>query len=322
MRDPSDAPAPTGVLFPELLGSSEPAPPAHPRGSRLLRMAARIVLWSLIAVGAFRGVVPAGERASPAAPATQAAPAAPAAPASRSSADPADDRRAAAVATAFLREYLTIGDDQAARAERLARYTAAGVDLRRSVSLPAGVAQYADLVVAAGGRQVAGGVEVTVLAHVLQVRSGAYRDGGTLAFVVPLAVGREGIAVVGRPRPAPLPAASGVSRSRPRAPAELARAAGGVARQAVVAFVAGDTATLARLGGGREPSTRPLPSGWRVLGVGAAEVTGPPGALTAQVPVRARPPAGHASYLLPVQVRLEAGPGGFSIGELDAGGSP
>jgi hypothetical protein len=40
------------VLFPELLGTSEPAPPAHPRGSSLLRMVARIVLWSLIAVGA------------------------------------------------------------------------------------------------------------------------------------------------------------------------------------------------------------------------------------------------------------------------------
>ena len=310
MRGPSDAPAPTGVLFPELLGTSEPAPPAPPRGSRLLRLVARIVLWSLIAVGAFRGVMAAPERAAPAGPV------------SATSADPPDDRRAAAVSVAFLREYLTVGDDQAARAERLGRFTAAGVDLRRSVSLPPGIAQYADLVVAAGGRSVAGGIEVTVLAHVLQVRSGAYRDGGTLAFVVPLVVRREGIVVGGRPRPSPLPVASGIPIPRPRAvPAELARTAGRVARQAVVALGAGDTATLARLGGGREPSTRPLPSGWRVLGVGAAEVTGPPWALTAQVPVRARSPAGHASYLVPVQVRLEAGPRGLTVNEIDAGGS-
>jgi hypothetical protein len=310
MTDPSDAPAPSGVLFPELLGTPEPAPSAQPRGSRLLRMAARIVLWSLIAVGAFRGVVPAVE------------PAAPAAPASTSSAGAPDDRRAAAVATAFLREYLTVGDDRAARAERLDRFTAAGVDLRRSVSLPSGVAQYADLVVAAGGRSVAGGTEVTVLAHVLQVRSGAYRDGGTLAFVVPLAVRREGIVVRGGPRPRPLPVASGISVPRLRAvPAKLSQAAGRAARLAVVALVAGDTATLARLGGGRQPSIRPLPSGWQVLSVGTGEVTGRSGALTAEVPVRARPPAGQARYLVPVRVGLEAGPRGFAVHEIDAGGS-
>ena len=294
-------------------------------------MVARVLLWSLVAVGAFRGVMPAPERPAPTAPASAAAASA-AGPASAgglasaggpASADPPDDRRAAAVATAFLREYLTVGDDQAARAERLDRFTAAGVDLGRSISLPAGVTQYADLVVAAGGRSVAGGIEVTVLAHVLQVRSGAYRDGGTLAFLVPLAVRREGIAVGGRPRPTLLPVATRISLSRPRsASAELLRGAGRVARQAVVAFVAGDTATLARLGRGREPSTRPLPSGWRALGVGTAAVTGPPGALTAQVTVRAQPSGGQASYLVPVQVRLEAGPRGLAIHEIDAGGSP
>jgi hypothetical protein len=184
MREPADGPAPTGVLFPELLGTSEPAPPAHPRGSRLLRILARTVLWSMIAVGAVRGVMPAPERPVPAA-------AAPTAVASTSGGSPGD-RRAAAVAAAFLREYLTVGGDQAGRAQRLEQFTAAGLDLRRSVSLPAGMAQYADLVVAAGSRPVAGGVEATVLAHVLQVRSGAYRDGGTLAFVVPLAVRRQG----------------------------------------------------------------------------------------------------------------------------------
>jgi hypothetical protein len=312
MRVPSDAPAPAGVLFPELLGTPEPAPPVRPRGARLLRTVARVVLWSLIAVGALRGVMPVPGPPAPGAPAT--APAA--------SADPPEDRRAAGVATAFLREYLTVDDDQAARAERLDQFTAAGVDLQRSVSLPTGVAQYADLVVAAGGRSVAGGIEVTVLAHVLQVRSGAYRDGGTLAFAVPLTVRREGIAVGGRPRPIPLPAASGTSIPRPRAaPAELSQAAGHVARQAVAAFAAGDTATLTRLGGGRKPATRPLPSGWRVLSVGTAEVTGPPSALTAQVTVRARPASGQARYLVPVQVRLEAGSRGFSVHAIDGGGS-
>jgi hypothetical protein len=321
MREPADAPAPTGVLFPELLGTSEPAPPVRPWGSRLLRTVARAVLWSLIAVGAIRGVMPAPQRPAPAAPAAPAAAAA-GTSASTSGVSPRD-RRAAAVAAAFLREYLTVGDDQTARARRLDQFTAAGVDLRRSVSLPTGVAQYADLVVAAASRPVAGGIEVTVLAHVLQVRSGAYRDGGTLAFVVPLAGGRQGIAVGGRPRPVSLPVASGMSLPRPRAaPAERSRAAGRVARQGVIALVGGDTAALTRLGGGRQPSTHPIPSGWQVVGIGTAEVTGPPEALSAQVPVRVRPPAGTGAYLVPVHVQLEAGPQGLAIRQIHAGGSP
>jgi hypothetical protein len=317
MREPADAPAPTGVLFPELLGTSEPAPPVHPPGSRLLRTVARVVLWSLIAVGAVRGVMPAPQRPAPAAAAAAAATSA------VTWGGSPHDRRAAAVAVAFLREYLTAGDDQTARVQRLGQFTAAGVDLRRSVSLPAGVAQYADLVVAAGSRPVAGGIEVTVLAHVLQVRSGAYRDGGTLAFVVPLAVGRQGIAVGGRPRPIPVPVASGMSLPRPQAaPAELSRGAGQVARQGVVALVAGDKATLTRLGGGRPPSTHPIPLGWQVVGIGTAEVTGPPEALSAEVTVRVRPPVGTGTYLVPVLVQLEAGPQGLSIRQIHAGGSP
>jgi hypothetical protein len=109
------------------------------------------------------------------------------------------------------------------------------------------VAQYADQLVVAGSSPVAGGIEVTVLAHVLQVRSGAYRDGGTLAFVVPLAARREGVAISGRPRPTALPIASGPSPPRPRpAPASLSRLAGGVARQAVAALIAADVTTLTR----------------------------------------------------------------------------
>jgi hypothetical protein len=142
MREPSGAPA--GVLFPELLGTTEPAPPAPPRGPRALRIVARVALWSLIAVGALRGLVPAPDRPVPA-----------------EAASPPEDRRAEAVAVAFLREYLTVGDGQTGRAERLGRFAASGVDLRRSVSVPTGVAQYADLVVAAGQRAAAGRIEVT-----------------------------------------------------------------------------------------------------------------------------------------------------------------
>jgi hypothetical protein len=80
------------------------------------------------------------------------------------------------------------------------------------VSVPAGVAQYADQVVPTGSSPVAGGMEVTVLAHVLQVRAGAYRDGGILAFVVPLAVRGGRVAVAGRPRPTALPITCGSRR--------------------------------------------------------------------------------------------------------------
>jgi hypothetical protein len=310
MREPSGAPPPAGVLFPELLEKAEAAPPPQRRGSRLLKLLGRVTLWSLIAAGAFRGLMPAPQGLAPAAPP-----------------GPEEDGRAAAVAAAFLREYLTVGDDQTARAERLGRFTAAGVDLRRSVSMPGGVAQYADQVVPAGSRPVAGGVEVTVLAHVLQVRSGAYRDGGTLAFVVPLAIRREGIAVAGGPRPTSLPFAPELSLPRPQpAPTGLSQAelsqAGRVARQAVLAVIRPDKATLARLGGGLAPSTRPLPAGWRALSVGTAEVAGPSGALAALVPVLVRPPTGGAAYLVPVSVQLEVGPRGLTVRRVELGGSP
>jgi hypothetical protein len=306
MRKPAGTSPPTGAAFPELLGVAEPAPPARPRGSRLLRTLARVALWSLIVVGALRGLLPAPASSPPEVPA-----------------GPPDDRRAAAVAASFLREYLTAGDGRTARAERLARFTVAGADLSRSVSVPLGEAQYADLVVPAGSRSVGDGIEVTVLAHVLRLRSGAYRDGGTLAFVVPLAVRGERIAVTGGPRPAPVPVASGLSLPHASAvPPELTRVAGRMARQAVAAAVAGDGTTLARLGGGRPPPTVPLPSGWRSIDVGSAQVTGPPGAPSALVPVRARPPVGRASYLVPGRVQLALGPRGLTVRRVDLGGSP
>jgi hypothetical protein len=230
-----------------------------------------------------------------------------------------------------MREYLTVGPDQPARLERLGRFTAAGVDLRASVTLPAGVAQYADLVVAADSRPIDGGIEVVVLAHLLQLRSGAYQDGGTLAFAVPLTVLPEGAVVRGRPRPVAPPIAPGRSLPQPRAaPAALERTARDVARQAVRALVAADRTTLIRLGGGRSPSTRPLPSGWRAIRVGnadAVEAAGPltareaGGSLTAHVLVRARPPAGSASHVVPVRVVLEPTGDGLAVRMVDGGGS-
>jgi hypothetical protein len=222
-------------------------------------MAARVLLWGLIAAGAARGLFPTPERPDP------------------GPAGHPPDHQAEGVAAAFLREYLTVGDDRAARARRLRQFTVAGTELRGSVSVPTGVAQYLDQVVAAGSSPVAGGIEVTVLAHVLQVRSSGYRDGGTLAFVVPLAVLPQGVAVRGRPRPTAPPIASGMpdagqpaaptmSASRQQAaPTALSRPASRVARQAVAAFVAADDSTLARLGGGRPPSARPLPAGWHAI---------------------------------------------------------
>jgi hypothetical protein len=268
-------------------------------------VAARVVLWGLIAAGALRGLLPTAQPPEPT-PAGHPA-----------------DRRIEAVATAFLREYLTVGDDRAARARRLSQFSGAGAKLQGSVSVPAGVAQYVDHVVAAGSGPVAGGIEVTVLAHVLQVRSGAYQDGGTLAFVVPLVVLPRGVAVSGRPRPTVPPIASGMSRPRPSAaPAALSRPAGRVARQAVAAFAVADGTTLARLGGGRSPSTHPLPAGWHAIGVGGADVTAARGALAAQVALRVRPPTGQASYVVPVRVDLEAGPRGLTVRRINAGGPP
>ena len=306
MRRSAGASAPTSAALPELLGTAEPAPPARPRGSRLLRTLARVVLWSLIMVGALRGFLPAPQSSPP-----------------EAATGPPDDRRATAVAAAFLREYLTVGDDRTARADRLGRFTVAGADLSRSVSVVDGEAQYADLVVPAGSRLVANGIEVTVLAHVLQLRSGAYRDGGTLAFVVPLTIRREGIAVTGGPRPASLPIASGLTLPHPpTVPREMAAVAGRMARQVVTAAVAQDRTTLIRLGGSRPPSILPLPPGWRVTGVGRAEVTGPPGAPTALVPVRARPPVGRASYIFPARVQLAVGSRGLTVRQVDLGGPP
>jgi hypothetical protein len=304
---PSVGPAPPGGVdtVPGELLAIPPPPPGGGVAPAALRVLARLVLWVLVAVGALRGLLPLGPGdGRPAAPTTATA------------------GQASAVAAAFLREYLTVGGEVVGRAERLGRFTAAGVELDGSVSLPPGVAQYADQVVASEVRPADGGVEVTVVAHVLLLRSGGYRDAGTLAFVVPLAGGAEGLAVRGAPRPTGLPVAAGRPVGRAQAvPVSLAPAATRAARQAVVAVVGRDAAALARLGGGVPPEVRPLPVGWRAVGVGTAEVAGPVAALTARVVLRARAPAG-ATYLVPVQVRLEAGPRGVLVRRVDAGGTP
>lgn len=56
--------------------------------------------------------------------------------------------------------------------------------------------------------------------------------------------------------------------------------------------------------------------------VGDARVAGAAGALSAQVPVRARPPSGEASYLVPVRVQLQPGPGGLTVRHIDGSGPP
>lgn len=303
MREPATVPTGVDALPPEVLAAPTAPPPSGSRASAVLRVLARVALWTLVAVGALRGLLP------------------PAQDAVRPGTGPAvTDRQAAAVAVAFLREYLTVDGDAAGRAGRLGRFTAAGVELGGSVSARTGTTQYADQVVASEVRPVGGGTEVTVLAHVLQLDAGGYRDGGTLAFVVPLAGGAGGHVVRAAPRPAALPVAGGRRVGRPEAvPAGLAPAAARVARQAVAAVVRGDAAALARLGGGTPPEVRPLPRGWRPVGVGGAEVSGPVGALEARVALRARAAAG-VSYLVPVQVRLEAGPHGVTVRQVDAGG--
>jgi hypothetical protein len=123
----------------ELLGPPEPPPPVRPCGATVLRTMARVILWSLITIGAVRGLVPglepgrdratavtvAADRQAPSATAARGRQAgtstgadaggagAVAAAGDRQGGAAAVDRRAEAVAAAFLREYLTVGGDRA-----------------------------------------------------------------------------------------------------------------------------------------------------------------------------------------------------------------
>lgn len=301
-------------------------PPPPPRGGRFLRLVARLVLWSLIALGALRGFGPLPDGHVDNQAATTTAPGDPDSP-HAGSADPAltGDEAAMATATAFLRDYLTIGGDHGAWTERLERYLAKGLDLGASVSVPAGTSQYVDYVQPVAIHATAedvGGVEVTALAHLLESRSGAYQDGGMLAFIVPLTRGSHGLAVSGLPRPASLPIASDLSVRRAVLPPEMARDVAAVARHAVAALLNRDRADLAALGGGTPPAARPLPDGWRAVGITTVQASGPPDEPAAQVLLRARPPASGAEYVIPVVVSLRSQPDGLFVRRVDAGGTP
>jgi hypothetical protein len=236
----------------------------------------------------------------------------------------AQERAASAIAAAFLREYLTLGQEPASRPARLKRYLARGVDLGADVRAAGGVSQLTDSVLPERVDLLAGGVQVTVIAHLVQIRAGVAEDGGTVAFVVPLLSGPRGFAVSGLPRPAPLPLDPSLTPVVPVLPIELARATATSAGQAVAALLDEDRATLARLGGGTPPRVLPFPSGWRPVRVADIRPTGPPGTPTVVVDVWARPSVAGLEYLVPVRVSFRAGPGGASqvVTEIDAGDTP
>src|SRR6266511_2902155 len=148
--------------------------PPPPQRGRILRLVARLVLWTLIALGALRGLGPLPDRPGDDRAATTTAPARP-----DSGHDGAvdlglvSDQAATATATAFLREYLTIDRDHDAWVGRLKRYLTRGLDLGTSVSVSAGSSQYVDYVQRVGTRSVRGAVEVTVLADLLALGGGA-----------------------------------------------------------------------------------------------------------------------------------------------------
>jgi|SRR6266542_744731 hypothetical protein len=297
--------------------------PPPPQRGRILRLVARLVLWTLIALGALRGLGPLPDRPGDDRAATTTAPARP-----DSGHDGAvdlglvSDQAATATATAFLREYLTIDRDHDAWVGRLKRYLTRGLDLGTSVSVSAGTSQYVDYVQPVGTRSVRGAVEVTVLAHLLESRAGAYREGGMLAFVVPLTRGNRGLAVSGLPRPVPLPIVSGLSVRRDVLPPQTARDVAAVARRAVVALLSRNRADLLALGGGARPEARPLPDGWRASEVTTVQAAGPPEEPTAQVLVRVAPPTTATRYVIPVVVSLRSGPDGIFVRLVDAGGRP
>jgi hypothetical protein len=294
---------PAPVADPVDLGPTGPAGSPRWVGSAALRLLARVLLWSLIGLGALRGLAGPTERRQPAA-----------------AVQPAWSQAASGVAATFLREYLTVDGDRAGRARRLRRFSPAGIDLGRAVLPPEGVSQYADQVAPIGVRPVGSGLEVTMLAHLLELGPDGYRDAGTVAFVVPLVGGAGGMAVGGAPRPTALPLDPGVAPSRPAPLGGPARAAEGLARRAVVALLAGDAAELARLGGGVPPVTRPLPAGWRAGAVAEVALAGPSSAPTVEVLVRATAPGGRARYLVPVAVEFVTGAGRPTVRRVDASG--
>jgi len=226
-----------------------------------------------------------------------------------------------ATAAAFLREYLTVDGRRAEGPGRFKRYLARGVEMDDGVVPQPGISQSTDLVVPAGVQPAQGGMEVTVVAHLLRSRDGPVEDGGTVAFVVPMVTGSSGTAVGGIPRPAALPFDPGLTSRPLTLPTALARATAVAAGQAVAAVLNGDGAALARLGGGAAPLVHPFPDGWRPVGIATIRPAGPPETPTAQVLVRARPPVPGIEYVVPVRVLLRSGAGMPTVREVDAGGT-
>src|SRR6266699_3638992 len=214
-------PAPPFTSSPNVLPASEPDPSPPPPG-RTLRVVVRVLLWTLIGIAALHGVLP-----PPAAPRGSGPLGAPAhsSPGPRGPASQASAKEQAAMATAaaFLREYLTVDGRRAEGPGRFKRYLARGVEMDDGVVPQPGISQSMDLVVPAGVQPAQGGMEVTVVAHLLRSRDGPVEDGGTVAFVVPMVTGSSGTAVGGIPRPAALPFDPGLTSRPLTLPTALAR---------------------------------------------------------------------------------------------------
>jgi len=315
-------PVPPLTSSPDALRTSDPdsSPPLPPPG-RSVRIVARVALWALIGIAALHGVLPtpaAPEGSGPSNAPVRSSPD----PQSSGSPDSTEGQIGMATAATFLREYLTVDGRRAERPGRVERYLARGVDLDDGVVPDRGISQSTDLVLPAGVQATKGGMEVTVLAHLLRIHDGPAQDGGTVAFVVPLVGGPKGIAVGGIPRPVALPIDPGLTARPVALPTALARATAVGAGLAVAAVLNGDRATLVRLGGGAAPAVRPFPDGWRPVGITSIRPAGPPETPTAQVLVRARPAVPGVEYLLPVRVFFRPGAGTPTVREVDAGGAP
>src|SRR6266498_3973407 len=165
-------PVPPLTSSPDALRTSDPdsSPPLPPPG-RSVRIVARVALWALIGIAALHGVLP-----TPAAPEGSGSSNAPVRsspdPQSSGSPDSTEGQIGMATAATFLREYLTVDGRRAERPGRVERYLARGVDLDDGVVPDRGISQSTDLVLPAGVQATKGGMEVTVLAHLLRIHDG------------------------------------------------------------------------------------------------------------------------------------------------------
>jgi hypothetical protein len=287
--------------------------PPPPPPDRRIRIAARVMLWTLIGLATVRGVLPV--------PAVTTRPSGRTGPAVVGSPEESGlDRAAMATAAAFLREYLTVDDNRSERPARLARYLARGVPVDDGVLPTPGVLQSPDLVMPAELRRRQNVVEVTLLAHLVRTHAGPTVDGGTVAFAVPMIEGAHGVAVSGMPRPVALPIDPTATARPASLSTGLADSVAGIAGRAVAAMLNGDRAALLHVGGNVAPAVRSFPDGWRPIEIMRMRPSGPPDMPSAEVLVRARPPAAGIDYLVPVRVSLRAGTASPTVREVDAGG--